>query len=140
MELPLYYEGTDWNKTSEVTAEIISTRTSNYITAKNLMVMGTDSVERIMLAFKEVAQLAGYTDRVYTMLKIFKDVSRGKYIKQTTEDSIKRLQSRGEIKIGNDIQFDKVPIISPNGDVLVKELSITIKQGDHLLITGVKKI
>lgn len=28
------------------------------------------------------------------------------------------------------------PIVSPNGDVLVKALSFTLKQGDHLLVVG----
>ena len=29
-----------------------------------------------------------------------------------------------------------VPIVSPNGDVLVRKLSFTVKPGDHLLIVG----
>lgn len=34
------------------------------------------------------------------------------------------------------IRFDKVPIISPNGDVLVKEINFEIKPGMNTIITG----
>ena len=33
-------------------------------------------------------------------------------------------------------QFDKVPIVSPNGDVLLKALSFEVPLGHHLLIVG----
>ena len=35
-----------------------------------------------------------------------------------------------------DIKFDKVPIVSPNGDVLVKALSFEVKQGENLVVQG----
>jgi ATP-binding cassette subfamily D (ALD) protein 3 len=34
------------------------------------------------------------------------------------------------------MKFDKVPILSPNGDVLVKEMSFEITPGMNLMITG----
>jgi ABC-type uncharacterized transport system fused permease/ATPase subunit len=36
----------------------------------------------------------------------------------------------------DNIIFDKVPILSPNGDVLVEEMSFEIKPNMHLMITG----
>ena len=38
--------------------------------------------------------------------------------------------------ISDRIQFDRVPIVSPNGDVLLKEISFTIRPGMHLMVTG----
>ncbi|KAI3649262.1 hypothetical protein MP228_005883, partial [Amoeboaphelidium protococcarum] len=35
-----------------------------------------------------------------------------------------------------DIEFDKVPIITPNGDVLIESLSINCKHGTSVLVTG----
>lgn len=47
------------------------------------------------------------------------------------------LQNRGQVvESEDDIIFDQVPIISPNGDVLVKSLSFHVKPGQHLLIVG----
>ena len=34
------------------------------------------------------------------------------------------------------MKFEKVPILSPNGDVLVKEMSFEITPGMNLMITG----
>lgn len=34
------------------------------------------------------------------------------------------------------ITLDKVPIVTPNGDVLVKELNFTVSKGMNCLITG----
>ena len=33
------------------------------------------------------------------------------------------LDNQGKVVIGNEIAFDHVPILSPNGDVLVNEMS-----------------
>jgi ATP-binding cassette subfamily D (ALD) long-chain fatty acid import protein len=88
-----------------------------------------------MLAYKEISQLAGYTERVSTMVNVFEEVSKGKFEKISTSKDID-LKKRGNIEKGDYIKFDKVPIISPNGDVLIKELNLEIKTGEHLLITG----
>ncbi len=44
-------------------ANVISERTGDYITAKKLLISGAEAIERIMLAMKEVNELAGYTSR-----------------------------------------------------------------------------
>jgi ABC-type uncharacterized transport system fused permease/ATPase subunit len=46
------------------------------------------------------------------------------------------LQNLGIIRISSDIVFDKVPILSPNGDTLIKEMSFKIEPGMHLMISG----
>jgi ATP-binding cassette subfamily D (ALD) long-chain fatty acid import protein len=46
------------------------------------------------------------------------------------------LFNKGEMVIANKIKFDKVPIRSPNGDILIKEMSFEIEPGMNLMITG----
>lgn len=36
----------------------------------------------------------------------------------------------------DEIVFDKVPIVTPNGDILIKALSFHVTPGNHLLIVG----
>jgi len=42
----------------------------------------------------------------------------------------------GNLIIGDDIKFEDVPILSPNGDVLVEKMNFEIKQGMNLFIKG----
>jgi len=46
------------------------------------------------------------------------------------------LKGRGSVVESDDIEFVNVPIVTPNGDILVKSLSFYVKQGQHLLIVG----
>mmetsp|Transcript_21090 Transcript_21090/g.20251 ORF Transcript_21090/g.20251 Transcript_21090/m.20251 type:complete len:87 (+) Transcript_21090:1224-1484(+) len=46
------------------------------------------------------------------------------------------LTNQGEIIISDKIIFERVPILSPNGDTLVKEMSFEISPGMHLMISG----
>ena len=57
-------------------------RTEYYTTAKNLLVSGADAMERLMTAYKEIVELAGYTARVAIMIQVFEDCSESKYQRQ----------------------------------------------------------
>jgi ABC-type uncharacterized transport system fused permease/ATPase subunit len=39
------------------------------------------------------------------------------------------LQGRGEVLESEDIVFENVPIVTPNGDILVRSLSLRVKAG-----------
>jgi ATP-binding cassette subfamily D (ALD) long-chain fatty acid import protein len=94
-----------------------------------------------MFSYKEITELAGYTSRVSALLDVIDDVQAGHFEKNlvssvSTEENAAVLSSRGTVIEGEDIEFKDVPIVSPNGDVLVRKLSFHIKPGDHLLIVG----
>lgn len=44
--------------------------------------------------------------------------------------------SGGKIIISDNLRFEDVPILSPNGDILVEKMNFEIKPGMHLMITG----
>lgn len=118
-------------------------RTQSFVTNRRLLLSSSDAFGRIMFSYKEVAQLAGYTARVNSLLDVMNDVSNMKYDKllvSSSEDAAAMnataLKGEGETCIGNEIKFEGVPIVSPNGDVLIRALSFDVKQGDHLLIVG----
>ena len=94
-----------------------------------------------MFSYKEITELAGYTARVSTLLDVIDDIQAGRFEKKLvsfadTAENSAVLQGRGHVTEGEDIEFVKVPIVSPNGDVLVRELSFNVRPGDHLLIVG----
>lgn len=94
-----------------------------------------------MFSYKEVTELAGYTSRVSTLLDVIDDIQAGHFEKKLVssadiEENAAVLRGRGTVTEGEDIDFVDVPIVSPNGDVLVRALSFSVKPGDHLLIVG----
>ena len=115
--------------------------TETFVTNRRMLLSSSDAFGRVMFSYKEITELAGYTSRVSSLLDVIDDVSQGKYQKRlvssaSTEENAKVLSGRGEVVESEDIEFDKVPIVSPNGDVLIRALSFHIKPGDHLLIVG----
>eukprot|EP00753_Platysulcus_tardus_P016742 PLAT6018.1.p1 GENE.PLAT6018.1~~PLAT6018.1.p1 ORF type:complete len:693 (-),score=319.84 PLAT6018.1:81-2159(-) len=120
--------------------ETASSRTQDFVTARGLLIQCADAVERVMTSYKEITELAGYAYRVSDMLDVFSDVAKGHYEKPLVmADARKRaiLSGRGELVDGAlDVKFDHVPIVTPTGDVLVKEMSFHVQPGMHLLISG----
>lgn len=125
----------------------VSERTQAFTTARNLLVSAADAIERMMSSYKEVTELAGYTSRVAQMFEVFSDMQKGNYVrsrvpavKQGTRHqkvTASLLQKRGMVIDTNyNIILDDVPIITPNGDVVVSSLSFKMESGMHLLITG----
>ena len=116
-------------------------RTETFVTNRRMLLSASDAFGRIMFSYREIMELAGYTSRVASLLDVMKDIQAGHFEKKLvsssgTEDNEAVLRGRGKVIESQDIEFIDVPIISPNGDVLVRALSFSLKQGDHLLVVG----
>ncbi|RUS17282.1 ABC transporter transmembrane region 2-domain-containing protein [Endogone sp. FLAS-F59071] len=119
----------------------VGSRTEGFVTNRRLLMSSSDAFGRIMYSYKEVTELAGYTARVSELLDVFDDVKAGRFDKRlvssaSTEENARVLAGRGEIVESENIEFHNVPIVSPNGDVLLKSLTFYVKPGMHLLIVG----
>jgi ATP-binding cassette, subfamily D (ALD), peroxisomal long-chain fatty acid import protein len=118
-----------------------SDHTESFVTNRRILLSSSDAFGRIMFSYKEITELAGYTSRVASLLDVMEDVSAGHFEKKlvssaSTDTNAAVLHGRGEIEESDDIEFQEVPIVSPNGDVLVKKLSFRIAPGEHILIVG----
>ncbi|KAH6891239.1 ABC transporter transmembrane region 2-domain-containing protein [Thelonectria olida] len=116
-------------------------RTEAFVTNRRMLLSASDAFGRIMFSYREVMELAGYTSRVATLLDVMEDVQSGHFEKKLvsasgTENNEAVLKGRGTVHESKDITFIDVPIISPNGDVLIKAMSFSLKHGDHLLVVG----
>lgn len=126
-----------------------------------------------MYSYKDLSELAGYTARVSMLLDTMEDIKRGQYEKALVSSAssdehaksqftrfliysaywkLSVLEGRGKIIESEDIEFQNVPIVTPNGDILVRSLSFHVKPGvssfpyaytngwivlkQHLLIVG----
>ncbi|XP_029708011.1 ATP-binding cassette sub-family D member 1 [Aedes albopictus] len=129
----------------------VSERTQYFTTARNLLLSGADAVERLMSSYKEIVALAGYTSRVAGMFEVFDEVSQGIY--QKTVVAVDRNDggilefkngqpvAKGTIVCSDNeddmsISLENVPVVTPNCDIVVSSLTLTIAPGMHLLITG----
>jgi ATP-binding cassette subfamily D (ALD) long-chain fatty acid import protein len=116
-------------------------RTESFVTNRRMLLSSSDAFGRVMFSYKEITELAGYTSRVSTLLDVIDDVQAGHFEKKLVssaniEENAEVLRGRGEVVEGSDIEFKDVPVVSPNGDVLVRKLSFIVRPGDHLLIVG----
>ncbi|CDS14482.1 hypothetical protein LRAMOSA06651 [Lichtheimia ramosa] len=122
----------------------VGSRTRGFITNKRLMMSLADAGGRMMYSYKELAELAGYTTRVYSLISVLHSLRVNEYDADREEKlqySLSNIQ--GKIHYGEDgIRFDGVPIVTPapgkgrQGELLVEKLNIHIKPGEHMLITG----
>ncbi|CAJ2511869.1 Uu.00g074940.m01.CDS01 [Anthostomella pinea] len=116
-------------------------RTETFVTNRRMLLSASDAFGRVMFSYREIMELAGYTSRVASLLEVMDDIQAGHFEKKLvsssgTEDNAAVLKGRGQVVESENIEFIDVPIISPNGDVLVKALSFSLKRGDHLLVVG----
>ncbi|WFD00814.1 ATP-binding cassette long-chain fatty acid transporter pxa2 [Malassezia yamatoensis] len=123
----------------------MGSRTKMFVTNRRLLLSSSDAMGRIMYSYKELSELAGYTARLMELIEVMDDVENGKakksQVSSTNEqEKLKKEQvfsQRGTIEENsNEVIFDQVPIVSPNGDVLLEKLSFHIHPGQHLLIIG----
>lgn len=116
-------------------------RTESFVTNRRMLLSASDAFGRIMFSYREIMELAGYTSRVASLLDVMDDIQAGHFEKKlvsssSIEDNEAVLKGRGTVQESENITFIDVPIVSPNGDVLVKALSFSLKHGDHLLVVG----
>ncbi|SPO29499.1 probable peroxisomal half ABC transporter [Ustilago trichophora] len=128
----------------------VASKTESYISNRRLLLSLADAGSRLMYSYKELAELAGYTSRVYTLISTLHLLNKEQYqsmprpIDMPADKPFYDLgHIEGEVVAGSEsVAFDKVPIVAPapglerGGEELVKDLSLRVKPGEHILITG----
>ena len=122
-----------------------STITRDYVRNSSLLIDLAGAIGRLIVSYKTIQSLAGYTCLIYEMKEVLMDLQEGKYERTMIDNTLRQevhkkisinAESKGEIIDGNIIKFENVPIVSPNGDVLVSSLNIEIKPGMNCIIAG----
>lgn len=113
--------------------------TKDYVRNTSLLINLAKAIGRIVVSYKDVQNLAGYTTLIYELKEVLDDLDQGRYKRQqVTQDEPKSegavaqprgptvlkyvdnsLANKGEVITSNEIIFENVPILSPNGDVLI---------------------
>ena len=134
------------------TKNLISNQESSQITKEymrngSLMISLAKSIGRIVITYKDLQKIAGYTVLISELDRVLNDLKNGKFFRPQVRDDPKSLSTHkpnreligsGElIETENEqIVFHDVPLETPNGNVLVESLGLTLKRGQNLIITG----
>uniref|UniRef100_A0A8B9NXH9 ATP binding cassette subfamily D member 3 n=1 Tax=Apteryx owenii TaxID=8824 RepID=A0A8B9NXH9_APTOW len=117
----------------------------DYYQSGRMLLRMSQALGRIVLAGREMTRLAGFTARITELMQVLKDLSSGKYQRTmvSQEKDVDRTQASalipgsGEIiNTDNLIKFDHVPLVTPNGDVLIQDLNFEVRSGANVLICG----
>lgn len=119
--------------------------TRDYIRNSSLLINLAKAIGRLVISYKEIQLLAGYTTLVYEMEEVFIDLKKGKYIRSQVDQSrggeakskgSLNEMNKGQIIESKNIKFEDVPIFTPNGDCLVEKVNLEIEPGMNVVVTG----
>jgi len=102
-----------------------------FITARRVMTRLADATERLLVGIKDAVEFGGYTRELIHILNTFKDI--GARQREMLKQSRPMGTPIGETRR---ISMDNVPIVTPTGDVLARNVSFTIEEGDRVLVLG----
>ncbi|KAJ0405239.1 hypothetical protein P43SY_006924 [Pythium insidiosum] len=137
-------------------------RMEDYFRSGKMLVKLSEAMGRLVLSGRELTRLAGFTARVTEMLEVLSDLDKGKYqrtmLKTETsgDDDVENdggddaaeakaasaaalglAPNKGKMVFADHvIQFEDVPLVTPNGDVLVRSLNVRVESGMNVVVAG----
>lgn len=119
--------------------KLVSNLSSDFVTNRRLLMSASDSLGQLIQSKKNIQNMLGYAKNLREFEVILEDINKSLELEQsinTSSQSSDLLLKGPNVRYGDEITFDKVPLVTPAGNVLVKDLSFSIKQGQNLLIIG----
>ncbi|XP_028425077.1 ATP-binding cassette sub-family D member 3a isoform X2 [Perca flavescens] len=117
----------------------------DYYQSGRMLLRMSQALGRIVLAGREMTRLSGFTSRITELMKVLKELNAGKYertmVSQEKEsDSAEKLilvPGSGRVtNRDNIIKFDHTPLATPNGDILIRDLTFEVRSGTNVLVCG----
>uniref|UniRef100_A0A668AQZ8 ATP-binding cassette sub-family D member 3 n=1 Tax=Myripristis murdjan TaxID=586833 RepID=A0A668AQZ8_9TELE len=113
----------------------------DYYQSGRMLLRMSQALGRIVLAGREMTRLSGFTARITELMKVLKELNAGKYertmVSQQEKDKVILVPGSGRIiNTDNVIKFDHTPLATPNGDVLIRNLSFEVRSGTNVLVCG----
>ena len=106
--------------------------TRDYIRNSSLLINMSKAIGRIAISYKELQNVAGYSHLLDQVEEVLEDLQTGNYVRTQMEGQQKGKQNldmlaRGKFQESKSIKFESVPIVAPNGDVLVNNMNFEVK-------------
>lgn len=128
--------------------ELVSGLSSDFVANRSLLLKASDSLGKLIQSKKNIQNMTGYANELWEFEKELIDINESSQL----ENAINiRKDSHGNnhvnadsqpllvgpnVSYGDEISFHEIPLFTPNGNVLVENLTFSIKPGDNLLIIG----
>ncbi|XP_021957228.1 ATP-binding cassette sub-family D member 3 [Folsomia candida] len=119
---------------TKFTQKEFKTRQESYYRSGRMLVNLSQAIGRLTLNAKNLSRLAGYTSRIHELLDNLNRLNLeedNRLENQGTNKSLGRYVIQDHV-----IRFENVPIVTPNGDVLIKCLCLEVRSGMNVLVTG----
>ncbi|GAB5358601.1 hypothetical protein AAMO2058_000472300 [Amorphochlora amoebiformis] len=100
---------------------------TDYYETQILIQQASGALSDLMLVYKKFQRLAGYTSRVMELIESIEQ--------DESQQRANVNQSLEEVCMDH-IGFEKVSIYAPDGRLLLKDLTMEIKEGESVMITG----
>ncbi|XP_059419835.1 ATP-binding cassette sub-family D member 3b [Carassius carassius] len=122
-----------------------SERLEDYYQSGRMLISLAQALGRIVLAGREMNRLSGFTARITEIQQVLKELNSGRYertmvtqrIKDDSVEKIALIPGKGKIIIAdNIIKFEHIPLVTPNGDILIRDLSFEVSSGTNVLVCG----
>uniref|UniRef100_A0A8D0AL38 ATP-binding cassette, sub-family D (ALD), member 3a n=1 Tax=Sander lucioperca TaxID=283035 RepID=A0A8D0AL38_SANLU len=115
----------------------------DYYQSGRMLLRMSQALGRIVLAGREMTRLSGFTSRITELMKVLKELNAGKYertmVSQEKGSAEKLVLVPGSGQVTNRdniIKFDHTPLATPNGDILIRDLTFEVKSGTNVLVCG----
>lgn len=114
----------------------------------NIFLLTKKALGRIVISYKEIQELAGYTTLVHEIKDVMDDVRSGNYsrhfpnpnknipMKVNKKGEVLVPMGNGKVQTDNKIMLADVPLWAPNGDELGNHISILMEKGQSCLVVG----
>ncbi|XP_048844546.1 ATP-binding cassette sub-family D member 3-like [Brienomyrus brachyistius] len=118
----------------------------DYYQNGRMMLRMSQALGRVVLAGREMTRLSGYTARITELMTVLKELNSGKYKRTMVSNhekgsvdskQINHVPGSGEvIYTDNIIKFEHAPLATPNGDILIPDLTFEVTSGTNVLVCG----
>nr|XP_046211404.1 ATP-binding cassette sub-family D member 3-like [Oncorhynchus gorbuscha] len=118
----------------------------DYYQSGRMLLRMSQALGRIVLAGREMTRLSGFTMRITELMKVLKELNSGKYERTMVShqdkesEAVERVPlvpgSGRIINVDHIIKFEHTPLATPNGDILIKDLTFEVRSGTNVLVCG----
>ncbi|GAA6219497.1 ATP-binding cassette sub-family D member 3 isoform X1 [Lates japonicus] len=118
----------------------------DYYQSGRMLLRMSQALGRIVLAGREMTRLSGFTARITELMKVLKELNAGKYERtmvsqqekeSDTAEKLTLVPGSGQIiNRDNIIKFEHTPLATPNGDILIRDLTFEVRSGTNVLVCG----